>query len=178
MRRLATTTLATTLAAVIALAPAAARAQTDRPFVPTPDSRAFDWWVGRWFEVVDGKPDTTGGAFLVTRGPNGAAFEETWRFGRDAGSRGSRAMRAWDQWTNRWMFAWVAENALFQVWEGRKFGDTWYIVRPFEVDGQRWVTRQAWIPTGPDRMVHVSERSMDGERTWQPRFRREFARVP
>ena len=172
-----TRSIAPALLAVALAMPAAARAQTDRPYVPTAESRAFDGWEGRWFEVVDGRPDTTGAAFLVTRGPNAAAFEETWRFGGESGGRVSRAMRAWDQWTGRWMFAWVSANALFQLWEGRKFGDTWYIVRAFEVDGERWVTRQAWIPAGPDRMVHVSERSRDGERTWEPRFRREFARV-
>ena len=65
------------------------------------------------------------------------------------------------------MYVWVSENGLFQVWEGRKIGKDWYIVRPFDISGDKYLSRQAWIPNGPDRLIRVSERSNDEGRTWQ-----------
>jgi hypothetical protein len=89
----------------------------------------------------------------------------------------SRAIRAWDQVTNRWMFVWVSDNALFQVWEGRKYGDRWYIVREFDVGGRRFLSRQAWWRESPDRVARVLERSFDEGKTWEVRYRDDYARV-
>ena len=78
---------------------------------------------------------------------------------------------------NRATAVWVSDNALFQVWDGQKVGDRWYIVREFEIDRKRFLARQAWWPEGVDRVVRVSERSFDGGETWQPRFRQEYGRL-
>jgi hypothetical protein len=75
------------------------------------------------------------------------------------------------------MFVWVSDNALFQVWNGEKIGSDWYIVREFDFEGQRFLSRQAWIPEGRDRLVRVMDRSTDGGRTWQSRSRTTYQRV-
>jgi hypothetical protein len=153
-------------------------AQTSAPPAASPEMKHYDFWPGTWARIVKGEPDPTASTFVVRRGVHPASFEEDWRLVDDAGVvRASRAIRAWDQIGRRWMFVWVSDNALFQVWEGRKVGDRWYIVREFEVDGQRFLSRQAWWPEGQDRVVRISEHSFDGGSTWRTRFREEYGRV-
>ena len=150
---------------------------TSAPKVST-EMKYYDFWPGTWALVVNGKIDEKASSFRVSRGIHDAAFDEEWRLVNEKGEvLVSRGMRAWDQASSRWMFAWVSANALFQVWEGRKFGDDWYIVREFEADGRKFLSRQALLQGGPDRIVWVSERSNDGGKTWEPRFRQEFGRL-
>ena len=165
-------------AAALALTGAhTAAAQTTRPLVENADTHYFDFFVGRWFPAVDGRVDTTGTSFTVRRSVNAAAFEEQWAQRLDNRVLRSVAFRAWDQVANRWMFSWVSDNGLFQVWQGEKVGDDWYIVREFDFEGQKFLSRQAWIPDGPNRLTRVMERSTDGGKTWQTRSRGVFQRV-
>ena len=153
-------------------------AQTTSAPKVSAEMKYYDFWPGTWALIVNGKIDKKASSFHVSHGIHDAAFDEEWRLVNEKGEvLVSRGMRAWDQANSRWMFAWVSANALFQVWEGRKFGDDWYIVREFEADGRKFLSRQAILPAGPDRIVWVSERSNDGGKTWEPRFRQEFGRV-
>ena len=165
-------------AAMLALAGPTASAQTDAAPPPSPEMAYYDFWPGTWARVVNGRVDPKATSFRVKRSIHAAAFEEEWRQVDDKGVvRLSRGIRAWDQVTNRWMFTWVSENALFQVWEGRKYGDRWYIVREFEAGGRRFLSRQAWWPEGPNRVIRVMERSFDEGKTWELRSRTEFGRT-
>ncbi len=154
-----------------------AHAQTDAEMVESEDTHYYDFWPGKWVEVVNGRADTSATTFTVRRSVHPAAFEEDWRQVYDGGSYQSTALRSWDQVANRWMFTWVSDNALFQVWEGEKIGDHWYIVKEFEIDGETILSRQAWIPEGENRLTRTIERSTDGGRTWTTRFRMTFERV-
>ena len=155
----------------------AVAAQTTRPLAENADTHYFDFFVGRWFPVVDGRVDTTGTSFIVRRSVNAAAFEEQWSQRLDNQVLKSVALRAWDQVANRWMFSWVSDNGLYQVWQGEKVGNDWYIVREFDFEGQKFLSRQAWIPDGANRLTRVMERSTDGGKTWQTRSRGIFQRV-
>jgi hypothetical protein len=166
------------VAFLLAISAPSASAQTDAPPPDSPEMRYYDFWPGTWARIVNGLIDRDDVAFHVKRGVHTAAFEEEWRQVDEKGVvRLSRAIRAWDQVTNRWMFVWVSGNALFQVWEGRKYGDRWYIVREFDVGGRRFLSRQAWWPEGPGRVARVLERSFDEGKTWEVRSRTEYGRV-
>ena len=166
------------VASLLASAPFA-RAQTDAPPPPSPEMSYYDFWPGTWVRIVNGRVDLKASSFRVTRGIHAAAFEEEWRQVDEKGVvRLSRAIRAWDQVSNRWMLTWVSDNALFQVWEGRKYGDRWYIVREFEVGGRRFLSRQAWWPEDPNRVIRVMERSFDDGKSWELRSRTEYGRAP
>lgn len=164
---------------LLVLSATSVSAQTDAPPSPSPEMHYYDFWPGTWHRIVNGRGDETASSFQVKRIVHAAAFEEEWYEGVDAKGKAiwSRAIRAWDQINKRWMFAWISDNALFQVWEGRKYGDRWYIVREFETNGRRFLSCQAWWPDGPNRVVRVSERSFDGGTTWELRFREEYGRV-
>ncbi|NNM34421.1 MAG: hypothetical protein HKO53_15190 [Gemmatimonadetes bacterium] len=155
----------------------AAQAQTDAAMIESEDTHYYDFWPGTWVEVIDGRADTLATTFTVRRSVHPAAYEESWRQVYDGGSYQSTALRAWDQVAGRWMFTWVSDNALFQVWEGQKIGEDWYIVKEFEIDGAVILSRQAWIPEGEHRLTRILERSTDGGHTWTTRYRGTFVRV-
>jgi hypothetical protein len=164
------------LAAVLVLAPVAA-AQTDSGYMQSDDTHYYDFWPGTWIEVIDGVPDTTASRFEVKRSVNPSAFEERWRLVYDGESHESVAIRSWDQTNNRWAFAWISDNALFQVWDGVKLEGEWYITKEFDIGGQKVHSRQAWIPEGENRLTRVLERSVDGGETWTTRYRGTFVKV-
>lgn len=157
--------------------PCHAKAQTDAGFVESEDTHYYDFWPGTWVQVVDGVVDTSATTFTVRRSVNSAAFHETWRQVYDGRSRQSVGLRSWDQVNGRWMFVWVSDNALFQVWEGQRIEDQWYMVKEFEVDGEVFLSRQSWIPTGDDQLTRTIERSTDGGRTWVVRIRESYRRA-
>jgi hypothetical protein len=158
-------------------APALVGAQDALPLVESPDTHYFDFWVGTWYRIVNGRVDTSATRFQVTRGVHPGALEETWRMVVDTNRVAARAFRAWDKTRGRWMYVWVSDNGLFQAWEGRRVGADWYFFHEFDIQGDRYLSRQGWLPAGPDRATRVSERSVDGGRTWQLRFREEYRRV-
>ena len=100
------------------------------------------------------------------------ALEETW-----GGSMTARGYRAWDKTAGRWMHVWVSGNGLFQVWEGRRVGTDWYMFKEFDINGDRYLSRQAVLSRGADRAVRISERSDDGGKTWTLRFKQDLRRV-
>jgi hypothetical protein len=154
-------------------------AQDTRPLVDEPELHYFDFWAGTWHRVVAGRVDTAATRFVVTPGVHPGAWEETWRQRLDSATvLHARAFRVWDKTTRLWMYVWVSDNGLFQVWEGRKVGADWYFYREFDIQGDRYLSRQAWLPAGPGQLVRISERSSDTGGTWQLRFREEYQRVP
>ncbi|MGH9348101.1 MAG: hypothetical protein ACRD26_12645 [Vicinamibacterales bacterium] len=148
------------------------RAQDVRPFVESPDTLYYDFWVGRWADVTDGSTGAPVPVFIVTRGIHAGSLEETW-----SGVLKARAFRTWDKTASRWMHVWVSDNGLFQVWEGRKVGRDWYMFKDFDIDGDRYLSRQAILPRGDREAERVSERSDDGGRTWTLRFRQRLRRI-
>ncbi len=142
------------------------------PLVESAETHYYDFWVGQWRVVKDNVLDPAGTTFAVTRSVHPAALEETW-----SGGIAARAFRAWDKTAGRWMYVWISDNGLFQMWEGRRVGDHWYMFKEFDVAGDRYLSRQAVLPDGPGRAYRISERSSDGGRTWQLRFREELRRI-
>lgn len=154
---------------IAALFAAPAVAAQDLSTIPdSPAQHAFDFWIGRWHLEVDGRADTTASPFVVTRLPSGAILERWPR---------ASAIRAFDKAWNRWMYAWTSDAGHFQVWEGRRVRDKWYIYREFDIAGDRYLSRQALLPDGPDRVMRVSEKSYDGGVTWELRFREYYRRT-
>lgn len=161
----------------IAFAPFAANAQTAAELVETADTRYYDFWPGTWAEVVDGKPDMNATIFTVERSVNPASYLEKWIQVYEGKSHLSLGIRAWDQVNNRWMFTWISDNALYQIWTGKKIDGDWFIQKEFEVDGERLLSRQAWIPVSENRLTRTIERSFDDGKTWTSRFSQTFEKV-
>lgn len=156
-----------------------ARAQTtSAPALPDGARYYAAFWPGAWYAIKDGVRDSIP-SFVVRPGPNPAAFHEEWRLG-DGPKRGvAIGMRAWDQATGTGSFFWVSDLGHAQVWDIVKVGAAWYIQRPFEQDGQKFLSRQTWIPSSDRSTVDwLAERSLDDGKTWAVRYRLTFARGP
>ena len=98
--------------------------------------------MGEWYQEVDGelgrKP-----TFVVERALYPSSFEEYWL---GASGNFSMAWRAWDSRTQKWDFAWMSTEGLFQIWEGKKVNDIWYIYKIFIINEQEVLSHQAFIP--------------------------------
>lgn len=141
-----------------------------------PDSKYYDFWEGQWYRVhEDGKVDTSHITFNVKKGLHPAMYEEDWQFNReDSYKFKSSAIRSWDNLNDKWMFLWLSEEGHFQIWEGRKVGDHWYIYKEFNINGEEILSRQAWIPQANDQIIRTSEWSKDKGKTWKMRFKEHY----
>jgi predicted enzyme related to lactoylglutathione lyase len=152
--------------------------QDTKPLTENAETHYYDFWPGTWYRIVNGKMDKASTRFKVSRSVHPAAFEEEWRMVIDSTTTmRATALRAWDKTNSRWMYTWVSDNGLHQVWEGRKVDGNWYIYRPFDINGDKYLSRQAWIPEGPNRLMRISEKSYDDGKTWQLRFKEYFERT-
>jgi hypothetical protein len=137
----------------------------------------YAFWPGTWYTVENGVRDSVP-TFVVRPTVSPRAFLEEWRLVIDGRPAHSIALRAWDAPTRRWQFAWVDASGLVQFWDGVEVDGDWAIQREFTGPDGPFLSRQRWIPQGPDRVVRVLERSVDGGRTWATRYRTELVRLP
>ncbi len=136
------------------------------------DSLYYKDWVGEWYKDVDGNIESNP-TFVVKRGLYNCAFEEYWM---GAGGDFSIAWRAWDTRTQKWDFAWMSTDGLFQLWEGEKVNATWYMFKSFVINGNVILSRQAFIPEGKNQLIRTSEHSADDGKTWKLRFKEVYRR--
>jgi hypothetical protein len=142
------------------------------------DAKYFDFWEGAWYKFADGKIDTAGTYFKVTRDIHAAAFQEKWRLVIDSTTTlYATALRAWDKRDSKWGYVWISDDSLFQVWDGVKVEEDWYIYKTFDINGEQVLSRQAWLPQGDDLVLRTSEWSKDKGKSWQLRFKEHYKRV-
>ena len=150
-------------------------AQDTKSFIPEGDAKYYDFWQGTWYKMVNDKADTSSSRFTVTQNIHAAAWYEEWRMVIDSATTlKATALRAWDKTNNRWMYTWVSDNGLYQIWEGRKTGNDWYIYKNFDINGDKYLSRQGWIPIEKNKLVRISEKSYDDGKTWQLRFKEYY----
>jgi hypothetical protein len=151
--------------------------QDTKPFIAQGDAKYYDFWEGNWYQVINDKVDTSATWFKVKKSVHPAAWSEEWRMVIDSTTTlHATAIRAWDKTNNKWMYTWVSDNGLYQVWEGKKIGENWYIYKEFEINGDKFLSRQAWIPIEKNKLMRISERSHDNGTTWVFRFKEFYIR--
>jgi hypothetical protein len=136
----------------------------------------YDNWPGVWHRIDGDRIDSLP-TFIVRRGP-GTSFLENWYQVIDGKREPSFALRSWDPATGSWRLIWVSDPDYFQIWDGIRLPDGWYIIRRFGEGADSFLSRQAWIPEGADRLYRTIERSTDGGKTWTFRYREFYQRVP
>ena len=159
----------------VLLARAEANAQPSIASDPA-DIHYYDGWPGSWHKLQGDVVDSLA-TFEVRRGP-GNSFLENWHLVIDGKRTSSFGLRSWDPQTKTWRLVWVSDPDHFQIWDGIKYPDGWYVTRQFGEGADAFLSRQAWIPQGPDRILRSIERSTDGGKTWTTRYRDLFQRVP
>ena len=135
------------------------------------DSNYYDSWVGKWYAVVDGKTAKQP-RFVVSQGLNKTAYEEIWISEEYI----SKAWRGWNSQDKKWDFAWVTDDGLFQIWEGRKVNGIWYMYKTFTINREKILSRQAFILADDQTLIRTSEHSKDEGKTWRLRFKEKYAK--
>jgi hypothetical protein len=131
------------------------------------DTNYYQDWVGEWYEVIEGQTNELP-SFVVREALYPNSFEEVWM---GKGGDFGKAWRAYDTRTKKWDFAWMSTDGIFQLWEGRKENGIWYIYRYFILDnGDKVLSRQAFIVNDKNHMKRTSEHSRDEGKTWILRF--------
>lgn len=142
-------------------------AQDTKPLVLSEETSYYNFWEGTWYKMNNetGIVDTSVACFKVTKGIHPACWKEEWSCIK------ATALRSWDKTNNRWMYVWISENGLFQLWEGRKSGNDWYIFKEFDINGDKYLSRQGIIPIDKNKAMRISEKSYDNGKTWELRFK-------
>lgn len=161
------------IASAVGLAPpASAQQPPGAAAADSSDLHYYDRWPGVWYKVLGDSLEAEP-TFRVRRGP-GTSFLEDWRLVIDGKPTPSFGLRAWDPPTQTWRLIWVADPDYFQVWDGQKRTDGWYITRQFGEGSSAFLSRQAWILTASGELLRTIERSTDGGRSWTVRLRETF----
>lgn len=145
-------------------------AQDTKPFAPEGDAKYFDFWEGDWYLLKDDNTIDTSTHFKIQRSVHPSSFIEEWQFGN--GMR-SVALRAWDKTNNKWGFVWVSDNGLYQVWDSKKVDGNWYIYKEFDINGDKYLSRQAFILQPDGTVLRISEKTYD-EKKWELRFKQRL----
>jgi len=148
-------------------------AQDTKPFTAEGDATYFDFWEGKWVVVKEDNTLDSASYFNVKKSVNEASYEERWHF---SNGRSSFAIRAWDKSAGKWGFAWISDNGLYQVWDTRKVDGHWYIYKTFDINGDRYLSRQGFIPQPDGTVIRISEKSYD-EKKWELRFKQRLKKT-
>jgi hypothetical protein len=159
-----------TLAVVlVALAPAAAAAQT--PAGPPPDCsapafRAFDFWIGEWDVTAGGTPAGTNRIEAVL---DGCALMEHWT---SASGIAGQSFNVYDRRTERWHQAWTDERGgVLWMTGGMVDGRIVMATEPQPAPGGGAVVhRLTWTRESAGRVRQVWESTTDGGTTWTTAF--------
>lgn len=147
-------------------------AQDMKPFYPEGDAKYFDFWKGTWYLMKDDNSIDSNSFFVVRELVHPSCFMEEWHFeGNNA-----VALRTWDKINNRWGYAWVSANGLYQVWDTKKVNKHWYIYKQFTISGDTYLSRQSLIQQSDGTVFRLSEKSYD-EKKWELRFRQRLKKV-
>ena len=148
--------------------------QDMKSFIPEGDAKYFEFWEGKWIVVKDDNTLDSSSYFVVRKSVNAASYVEEWHF---SNGMNSLAVRAWDKTAGKWGFVWISDNGLYQVWDTRKIDGHWYIYRNFDVNGDKYLSRQGFIPQPDGTVLRVSEKSYD-DKNWELRFKQKLKKWP
>ncbi len=148
------------------------------PFKPSGEAKYYDFWEGNWIALKeDGSIDSNATSFKISKSVHNAAWSEAWYSLSGKNALKASALRAWDKTNEKWMYVWISENGLFQVWDGKKVDNHWYFYKEFDIKGDKYLSRQGWIPVDQNKVMRISQKSYDQGKTWELRFKIYYQRM-
>lgn len=153
-------------AEVPAQTPAEAPATISR--CSAPEHRQFDFWLGDWDVISDGKP---AGSNQVVSTQGGCVLQENWQ-GAGAGGISGTSFNIYDRDTRRWHQTWVdAGGTLLQLDGGLENGVMVLKgTRPTPNGSGTAQHRISWTPNPDGSVQQLWEASQDNGSTWQVIF--------
>jgi hypothetical protein len=135
----------------------------------TPESKQFDFWVGKWDVATAKKPDKKIADSLIEKLYEGCAVRENWMPLRKPSSGGS--LNTFDTDQKKWRQFWVDSDASVTEFAGGWTGST-MVLEGWQVQaGQPKVRkRMTFTPHTDGSVEQVGETSADEGKTWQPDY--------
>ena len=140
-----------------------------------PSARDFDFWLGTW--DVRWGADGERGRNVVTRTFGGYVVEE--RFdGRPGVDMTGMSVSVFDEHRGLWRQTWVDDAGTYFALEGGMAGDELHLLcRDHNTPEAQAVFRMRFFDIAPDGLTWAWERSLDGERTFEERWRLAYTRA-
>lgn len=153
-------------AEVPAEAPAEAPAAISR--CAAPEHRQFDFWLGEWDVMSDGKPAGTNRVVSIQ---NGCALQENWQ-GAGAGGISGTSFNIYDRATKRWHQTWVDAGGTLLQLDGGLVDGVMVLkgTRPAPNGNGTAQHRISWTPNPDGSVQQLWEASQDNGSTWQVIF--------
>ena len=170
--------IALALAALIVLqqAPAQEPPAQPPPALPPCDSRPeakqFDFWVGEWDVVVNGKP---AGTNRIERILNGCVLQENWT---GAGGGSGKSWNWYDIGDRKWHQLWLSSGGAPHLSLAGSFADDVMKYEGTSVGpgGVAVHNRLQFFKLPNDRVRQFWEQSRDGGKTWTVAFDGDYRR--
>jgi hypothetical protein len=139
-------------------------------------ARDLDFWLGTW-DVRWGTNGIERGHNVVTRTFGGYVVEE--RFdGRPGIDMTGMSVSVFDDRRGLWRQTWVDDSGTYFALEGGPAGDELHLVcRDHNAPEEHAVFRMRFFDIAPDALTWAWECSLDGERTFEERWRLAYTRA-
>ena len=160
-----------TLAACLSIAASALAQAASAPATQgcaSPESRQFDFWVGKWDVYPAAKPDHATASSLIEKLYAGCAIRENWmpKQGNEGGSLNSYVSED-QQWHQTWVDATGSRAEFSGGWNGKAMVLEGVWPQPGHPK-QR--TRMTYTPHADGSVEQAGASSDDDGKTWQPSF--------
>jgi hypothetical protein len=141
-----------------------------------PSASDLDFWLGTW-HVRWGPAETDRGRNVVTRTFGGYVVEE--RFdGRPGIELHGMSVSVFDEHRRLWRQTWVDDSGTYFALEGGVEGDAFVLVcRDHNAAEEHAVFRMRFSDIATDSLTWCWERSLDGETTFEERWRIAYERA-
>jgi hypothetical protein len=137
-----------------------------------PQARQFDFWVGEWDVIVNGKP---AGINRIEKILNGCVLQENWS---SAGGGEGKSWNWYDIGDGKWHQLWLASQGPPSLHLAGSFADD---VMKYEgasigPGGVKLTNRLQFFKLPADKIRQLWEQSNDGGKTWTTVFDGEYRR--
>ena len=140
-----------------------------------PSAQDLDFWLGTW--DVRWGANGERGRNVVTRTFGGYVVEE--RFdGRPGVDMTGMSVSVFDEHRGLWRQTWVDDSGTYFALEGGMAGDELRLLcRDHNAPEEHAVFRMRFFDIAPDGLTWAWERSLDGEETFEERWRLTYTRA-
>ncbi|HWA61758.1 MAG TPA: hypothetical protein VG939_10305 [Caulobacteraceae bacterium] len=152
----------------LAASPAIAQPAAPPPGCTSPESRQFDFWVGRWTVSPYGHPEKTVASSLIERLYGGCAIRENWS---PTGGTGGGSLSSWVPGEGAWRQTWVDSAGSRVDFKGGWDGHAMVLTGVWPQPGHpSQLTRMTYTREDGGAVRQRGETSDDGGKTWAPGF--------
>ena len=152
---------------VLTLASVSAMSQSPPQKLPAcdqPEHRQFDFWVGEWEVLVNGKP---AGTNTITKEMKDCVIHEHWA---GLGGMKGESFNMWDRSRKKWHQTWVTDTGSLLMLDG-EFANGAMQMSGESMSPKGMVTnRVTWTPNPDGGIRQFWQTSIDGGKTWQTAF--------